>query len=1757
MADFLLRCKRFRFVQSALWVMLPSLVQADLPSIPLENESQLVAASSKQSVHDDSYRINFNNIGIIEYIRFVSKITGSNFVFDEADLQFAVTIVSEEPATPENVFSALIQVLRINNLNILEQNGNYIITKSIAVAQIPDIVTGDEKKPTTAALVTRVFRIHNANIDSVAGIIRTMVSAKALVSVLQQTKQLIISDITTNIEKIASLLTILDSPHSNLEIESYAAKHIAIKDLVALAQQIVTPFSEGNPLIYVPQSETNSIFIISTPFLIERSITVLEDLDLPVQSQIGAPSQTENLFLYKIRNRPESEILESIKETVEQLQGADHPPIKLLAMLKTGRYIKDSNSIIFIGDSDTFNKIQEILTGIDIPGKTNEKTFLFYSIRNVSPTHLLSSIHDFVSQLKASSAGDPRFIDALESVKYLMENNALIFTGQPDALAKVQQSMTTLDIVPENPGGQFLVYRLKNNNLEQIQNSLKELVDNLKKSATPDLPLVHAIATMQYVADSDSLIFTGDRTTLSRLEQILPSFDLAESPNKITFYVYQPSKASERQIKIALEQFVSSLKAAKVPDTPLITSIQAVKFLPETQSFIFSGSQATLNRLSQILPSMDDAAAKKELGSFYVYPIKNLPQDILQDALRAFADKLASSGNGDAGLQTAIKNATFVKETNSLYFSGTPSAIERLQQILPSIDIPSAAYATNQSSFYLYTPKNASAADLEAAIKNLIENLKNASHIDTALVQTLQSGKYNKDTNAFTFTGTPDAIARVQQVLPSLDVSPQSAKSSYYLYRIKSAKIDNLKQSLDLFVKNLQHAPSPDQSLIEAIQSMRFIKETNSVVFTGEQSALDRLTKLMPDFDVVWSSTLPVGLPASNEFYIYIPTYRKGPQMMDALKEMTHHLQESGLADPSLIRTLETAKWVPSSNSVVFTGDETSLANLKKLLPTIDTPLESDVSQQIFLYRPLYLSYQEIEVSLRGLTNKLDSTNPGDMQLKKAISAMHWEEPSQSIAFRAPAATIDRVKQLLAEVDIPPEGGVKQQTYFLYKLQYASPDGALKYLDKIASNLSGNATPHKALVQAIHNIKVVPENNALLITGESSTVEQVKQLLAQYDNPSAAQPAKSSVFIYKPKYLSTTDLQSTLVNLISDLSKTATLDPQLLETVKAAKPIEANQSIAFSGSAEINDQIKSLINEIDTPEAMKAIHHVGAMTFYIYKLQYASASQLSSALDSVADDLSKGGVGDKELIQAIRSLKWIKETNSVLFTGTDTALQKVQTLIQKFDIPSMAPSPVAVSEPVGDYAVYQPQYRSGEELIEMLCEFENNLRLSGVNSPGLTSAISNLRWMESTCSLIISGDLDSIAKIQGLLKQFDVPSAEQSMIGDAKSIGETSFLIYKLQYHQGDDIRIALRKVAEDLSYTHKGQSLPVANAIDAMQWIPVTNSLLTSGPPDILTKVRELIQNLDVPLRQVFLEILIVQTSLSNTQSIGLSWSGRLQYKNKAGIEVGNFQPNDPLVSAGYGGINASTTPNVNMFPTNQGLDLGVIGDIIFNRGKSFVSLGSFIQALEEDNDTTLLTNPKVIAQDSNNALIFFGQNIPFTGSVTQTAATSITTSASLEYRNIGNSISITPTLGNSDIITLDITVNLSSVVGTPPVTTVNQVNGITTNQSNLTTRVHVPDGWFVCLTGQLLDTKTRAWNGIPCLGGLPVIGAAFSNTSRSNTRSNLMVFIRPEIIKTFEDYKRISQNQEDLLKDRSGRAVHREEIDEGFNWVKTPENE
>jgi type III secretion protein C len=384
----------------------------------------------------------------------------------------------------------------------------------------------------------------------------------------------------------------------------------------------------------------------------------------------------------------------------------------------------------------------------------------------------------------------------------------------------------------------------------------------------------------------------------------------------------------------------------------------------------------------------------------------------------------------------------------------------------------------------------------------------------------------------------------------------------------------------------------------------------------------------------------------------------------------------------------------------------------------------------------------------------------------------------------------------------------------------------------------------------------------------------------------------------------------------------------------------------------------------------------------------------------------------------------------------------------------------------------------------------------------------------------------SIDKSQELLASLNPPPPPAAPVSQEPV---HDFFVYKLQYHQGSEIEESIKRIASDMQ-GKPDKPIKLLTAIQSMQWVKATNSLLCSADSETIEALKKLVSSLDVPLKQVFIEVLVVETDMKKASEFGLEWALGGKYKNKLGFGLGNFPPNhhQPEFAKTLQSINATHTPTgLNQIPVGSGFDLGVIGDIIRHKGLSYLSLGSLVSALQADGDSTIVLNQKIITQDNKNSTIFVGDNIPFTGSVVQTVGQSQQTTANIEYRDIGVNLSIKPMLGEGDIITLDIDEEITESHGDIPMASTQAVNGIRTTKTNMVTHVHVPDKHFLVLSGMVRNAKSHHKTGLPCLGGLPVIGSLFSKTKEQNEKRNILIFVRPHIIHSFEEYGKITESQ------------------------------
>jgi len=358
---------------------------------------------------------------------------------------------------------------------------------------------------------------------------------------------------------------------------------------------------------------------------------------------------------------------------------------------------------------------------------------------------------------------------------------------------------------------------------------------------------------------------------------------------------------------------------------------------------------------------------------------------------------------------------------------------------------------------------------------------------------------------------------------------------------------------------------------------------------------------------------------------------------------------------------------------------------------------------------------------------------------------------------------------------------------------------------------------------------------------------------------------------------------------------------------------------------------------------------------------------------------------------------------------------------------------------------------------------------------------------------------------------------------------DSQFKIFKLQYHEGSEILEAVKH------YAQAAANPLIAQAIGSMQWIKSSNSLFFSGSESTLEKLSDLIKSLDQPLKQVFIEVLVIETDVRNSLDFGLQWGGGGKIKDKVGYGAGHFNGSHstPSLLGPLQTVSPNTPPTgLASLPFGRGFDLSVIGDIIFHKGKSFLTLGALINALQNDGDTTIVLNQKIITQDNKSTRIFVGDNIPFTGSVIETVGASQQTTSNVEYRDVGVSLNIKPMMGDDDVINLEISEEISSAMRMPQANT-NMASGIETTKTEMITSAHVPDQHFLVLGGMVRNNKVSRKSGVPFLSKIPLLGALFRRTTTDDEKRNIIIFVRPQIINTTDEYVEITEAQEELCKE------------------------
>jgi general secretion pathway protein D len=316
---------------------------------------------------------------------------------------------------------------------------------------------------------------------------------------------------------------------------------------------------------------------------------------------------------------------------------------------------------------------------------------------------------------------------------------------------------------------------------------------------------------------------------------------------------------------------------------------------------------------------------------------------------------------------------------------------------------------------------------------------------------------------------------------------------------------------------------------------------------------------------------------------------------------------------------------------------------------------------------------------------------------------------------------------------------------------------------------------------------------------------------------------------------------------------------------------------------------------------------------------------------------------------------------------------------------------------------------------------------------------------------------------------------------------------------------------------------LPSGGVGGYIQADPTTNTLIITANETVYRNLRSIIDQLDARRAQVYVESLIVEVTADKAAEFGIQWaglSGNSSNNYRVGVLTGFATAGDNLISQVSSIVGTSQTP----LPPSNGLTAG-----LFRQKDGKLSLGALAHALESDVKANILSMPNLITLDNEEARIIVGQNVPFiTGQFTTPASggtAGVNPFQTIERRDIGLSLRVRPQISEGGTVKMAIYQETSAIQESTS-------SGLITSKRSIDTNVLVDDGQIIVLGGLIEDTLNDSLEKVPGLGDIPLLGYLFKYQTKKRSKTNLLVFLRPTVVRTDMQSEELASDRYDYIR-------------------------
>ncbi|QEY11210.1 type II secretion system secretin GspD [Cellvibrio sp. KY-YJ-3] len=593
-----------------------------------------------------------------------------------------------------------------------------------------------------------------------------------------------------------------------------------------------------------------------------------------------------------------------------------------------------------------------------------------------------------------------------------------------------------------------------------------------------------------------------------------------------------------------------------------------------------------------------------------------------------------------------------------------------------------------------------------------------------------------------------------------------------------------------------------------------------------------------------------------------------------------------------------------------------------------------------------------------------------------------------------------------------------------------------------------------------------------------------------------------------------TDIQDVIKSIAGLTGKTIIIDPKVRGPIKVinTRPLNAKElyelflaSLDVHGftAVESGNIVRVVMNRdarqfaIPTENSIKDRDDL--YITQVIPLKNTSAAKILAAL--------------RPLVPQYGHLTTYEPSNALIITDTRANAARISELVVQLDKIGITHTDVI---PL--------RYANAADVVAMLTQLEKP-----DPNRGMTTAPPVIVADKRTNAVVVSGDDLTRQRLKFLIDDLDRPQSKSSNVR-----------VFYLKYAKAEDVAKVLSGMLQSLGQGKQAEGAPANAAQPAVQADEATNSVLITADVDTMDTLLSIVDSLDIRRAQVLVEAIIVELSSGNDKELGIEW----MYRNDdAGF--GGSTNSGALASVGAAAFDIEENGSSGDSLVQLAAGVAGIPGQLFGVGRlgGKTDFLAVLKMLQTDDSSNILSTPNLLTTDNTEASILVGEQVPFrTGSYSGLGNTGTTGNTgfsspfnTINREDVGIKLQVTPHINEGDSVVLDIEQEISSVVR-------NTEDGPVTSKREVKTQILSADGQTVVLGGLIKDDVLVSNSRVPVLGSIPVLGHLFRSQTSKKVKTNLLIFIRPTIIRddrvltgaTAEKYQAIREKQIDTRRNK-----------------------